>query len=88
LRDARAGDQLEVNVLLLGQHADAAFRQLALQAAVGRVEQRHQQRVGEHHAGGIVHQRARQVERVFGLRVRGRGDDGHGCLRKAVASDQ
>ena len=35
------------HVLLFGEHAHAIFRELALQAAIGGIQQRHQQRVGE-----------------------------------------
>jgi len=83
-RDAGRRVLVELDVLLLGKHAHARFGQLALQAAIGGVQERQQHRVGEDRAGIVVEQRARQRERVFSLRIGGCRNDGHGCLREIL----
>jgi hypothetical protein len=77
IRHARPGIHIQLNILLLRQHAHAVFRQFPLQTAVRRIQQRHQQRIGEDHSGRIVYQHASQRQCVFRLRIRRGQDDRH-----------
>jgi hypothetical protein len=70
IRHSPRANQVQLDVLLLHQHADAIFCKLALQPALRRVQQRPQPRIGELRARGVVQQRARQRQCVFGLRIR------------------
>jgi hypothetical protein len=71
----------QLDILLPDQHADAVFRQLALQSATRGIQQRGIRSVSVKTTPAESFASARHVQRVFRLRILGCRDNGHYCLR-------